>query len=224
MAIGIGLHCWYCDHGPCTGDCKESNRQTTSDSKSINEKLTIDQIMREYPHEWNGTNYIEIDGDLIKLAQKAKFDVIAHGCNCFCTMGAGIAPQMAKSFLCDDASKYPGESTDFPDNRGNMFKLGNIEYYSWFVFGDDGERRRLEVVNAYTQYKYGRNHKDGDKTPVDYAAIEMCMKKINYRFKGKHIGLPRIGCGLAGGDWEIVKKIIQTELKDCKVTIVNYKP
>ena len=32
-----------------------------------------------------------IKGDLIKLAQKGKFDIIAHGCNCFCTMGAGIA-------------------------------------------------------------------------------------------------------------------------------------
>jgi O-acetyl-ADP-ribose deacetylase (regulator of RNase III) len=49
------------------------------------------------------------------------------------------------------------------------------------------------------------------------------MKKINYKFKGKHIGLPLIGCGLAGGDVTIVKKIIQEELKDCTVTIVNYK-
>jgi O-acetyl-ADP-ribose deacetylase (regulator of RNase III) len=167
--------------------------------------------------------YSEVDGDLIKLAQRAHFDAIAHGCNCFCQMGAGIAPQMAKAFSCNDPEKYPGESTDFPDRRGDMTKLGNIESYAWYVFGEDGERRRLEVINAYTQYKYGRNHADGDASPVNYAAIEMCMKKINYRFKGKHIGLPKIGAGLAGGDWNIIKKIIQTELKDCSVTIVNYK-
>ena len=29
--------------------------------------------------------YQEIEGDLIKLAQEGKFDVIAHGCNCFCS-------------------------------------------------------------------------------------------------------------------------------------------
>jgi hypothetical protein len=23
MAIGVGFHCWYCEHGPCTGDCRE---------------------------------------------------------------------------------------------------------------------------------------------------------------------------------------------------------
>jgi O-acetyl-ADP-ribose deacetylase (regulator of RNase III) len=167
-------------------------------------------------------NYI--DGDLIKLAQRGHFDVIAHGCNCFCQMGAGIAPQMAKAFGCNDSKKYHGESTSFPDERGNMNKLGNIESYAWFVFDDEGERKRLDVVNAYTQYKYGRNHEDGDETPVNYSAIEMCMKKINYRFKGKHIGLPKIGAGLAGGNWNRIEHIINTELRDCVVTVINYKP
>mgnify|MGYP001795501660 FL=1 len=32
-----------------------------------------------------------IKGDLVKLAIKGEFDLIIHGCNCFCTMGAGIA-------------------------------------------------------------------------------------------------------------------------------------
>lgn len=37
------------------------------------------------------------------------------------------------------------------------------------------------------------------------------------------IGLPQIGCGLAGGDWNKVKEIIKKELKDCFVTVVIYK-
>ena len=37
--------------------------------------------------------------------------------NCFCTMGAGIAPQMAKIFGCD---KFPLEHTKF---KGNINKL-----------------------------------------------------------------------------------------------------
>ena len=49
------------------------------------------------------------------------------------------------------------------------------------------------------------------------------MKKINHTFKGQHIGLPKIRYGLAGGDWGVVKGIIQRYLKDCDVTIVNYK-
>jgi len=30
-----------------------------------------------------------IQGNLIHLAQDGEFDLIVHGCNCFCTMGAG---------------------------------------------------------------------------------------------------------------------------------------
>ena len=48
------------------------------------------------------------------------------------------------------------------------------------------------------------------------------MRKMNHVFKGKHIGLPQIGAGLAGGDWNRIKNIIQTELTDCKVTVVIY--
>jgi hypothetical protein len=49
------------------------------------------------------------------------------------------------------------------------------------------------------------------------------MKKMNNIFKGKHIGLPYIGTGLAGANEEMVVSIIEKELKDCKVTLVRYK-
>ena len=32
-----------------------------------------------------------VTGDLITLALEGEFDVIIHGCNCYNTMGAGIA-------------------------------------------------------------------------------------------------------------------------------------
>lgn len=167
--------------------------------------------------------YSEINGDLIKLALQGEFDVIAHGCNCQCVMGAGIAPQMAKAFGVDE---YPMES---PDYKGSINKLGTIEFEKqWFPLptttGVNFGGFSLFVVNAYTQFNYGRNHADGDKKPVDYDAITMVMKKMNHIFKGKHIGLPKIGAGLAGGDWRIISGIIERELKDCDVTIVNYVP
>lgn len=37
-------------------------------------------------------------GDLIKLALTGDFDVIVHGCNCFNTMGAGIAKTIKQTF------------------------------------------------------------------------------------------------------------------------------
>lgn len=160
------------------------------------------------------SKYREVDGDLIKMALEANFDAIAHGCNCFCTMKAGIAVQMAKVFGCD---RFEGEGLA---QRGNIGKLGCIDWE--FIPIPGHPDNPLAVINCYTQYHYGKNHPDGVEKPLDYAALELCLKKINHLFKGARIGLPQIGCGLAGGDWNVVKQLIQTHLSDCDVTIVNY--
>jgi len=169
-------------------------------------------------------NYI--DGDLIKLALNGEFGVITHGCNCLSNMGAGIAPQMAKAFGVDKFEMETWGTT--------IDKLGCIDWQT-FVLGQNAiwsledadnklDERELTVVNSYTQFRYGKNHTNGVSKPLDYEALTLCMRKINHQFKGKHIGLPKIGAGLAGGDWNRIEKIIERELKDCRVTVVNYKP
>jgi len=162
--------------------------------------------------------YKEIEGDLIKLGLEGNFDVISHGCNCFCTMQAGIAPQMVKTFGTD---RFELEKNQY---KGNINKLGQIDWEYVPLLNTSGNViKNLIVVNSYTQFYYGKNHTDGVEKPVDYEAITMCMRKINHIFKGKHIGLPYvIGCGLAGGDINIVLPIIKRELKDMDVTMVKY--
>ena len=159
-------------------------------------------------------NYQEIEGDLIKLAKEGKFDVIAHGCNCFCKMSRGIAPQMVKAFDVQNEAQYYLESDKY---IGDIGKLGNIQI-GVAIPAIKSPNGYLKVINAYTQYNW-----DTQTKPFDYEAFIICMRKINHIFKEKHIGLPMIGSHLAGGDWEIIKQIIQKELKDCQVTVVIYK-
>lgn len=151
--------------------------------------------------------YKEIEGNLINLAKEGKFDIIAHGCNCFCRMKRGIAPQMAAAFGCDE---FPLEAKE---QEGHINKLGQIDYKIFKL----NEKRSICIVNCYTQYNWSTETK-----PFDYDAFTLCMRKMNHIFKGDHIGLPQIGSHLAGGNWEIIKEIIKQELKDCKVTIVIY--
>jgi O-acetyl-ADP-ribose deacetylase (regulator of RNase III) len=158
-------------------------------------------------------SYNEVTGNLITLALDGKFDVIAHGCNCFCQMGAGLAPQMAKHF---DADLFPMEHSD---RKGDMTKLGNIESQFHYL---TGANKGVYIVNCYTQYGFGRNHVEGTDIPLDYSALNLCFKKMNNKFRGMHIGLPQIGCHLAGGDWNVVKDMIQKLFKDCDVTVVIY--
>lgn len=146
-----------------------------------------------------------IDGDLIQLAKEGKFDVIGHGCNCFHSMGAGIAKAIKQSWpealMADHCTRY-----------GDVNKLGTFSQLDTFETGD------LTILNLYTQFKYTSIQVD-----VDYDAVRKCMKTVKKKYSGKRIGLPLIGCGLAGGDWNIVSKIIEEELSNEDVTIVKLK-
>lgn len=155
-----------------------------------------------------------VKGDLISMALSGEFDVIGHGCNCLSTQGAGIAKQMVATFGTD---KFPMEL------RGRAFtKLGNIDYQIKSLFLGPDHTKELRVVNMYTQYRYGKNHSDGDIKPIDYDALALCFKKLNHLFSGKKIGLPWIGCGLAGGSKEIVKGLMEKHLTDVDLIVVEY--
>lgn len=43
MAIGIGLHCMYCDHGPCDNSCRKEMEKTKQEIRD--EK--IKKILKE---------------------------------------------------------------------------------------------------------------------------------------------------------------------------------
>jgi len=77
-----------------------------------------------------------IKGDLIDLALKGEFDLIVHGCNCFCTMGAGIAKTIKQKFPAD-------YQADLETQKGDESKLGKI---SWAKI--ELETRSLIVVNG----------------------------------------------------------------------------
>ena len=53
--------------------------------------------------------------------------------------------------------------------------------------------------------------------------LRKCFQNIyiTYNNKNLRIGYPKIGAGLAGGDWTIISKIIDEELKDIDHTLVE---
>lgn len=145
-----------------------------------------------------------VKGDLIKMAKSGQFNVIVHGCNCFHTFGAGIAKQIKHEFP-------RAFGTDLRTIRGDKNKLGTNSY-SYIT------ELNIFVVNAYTQYSTSKN----GESVVEYEAIRKCLREIPKNFPGYKIGMPKIGAGLAGGDWDIIFKIIQEELSEQDVTIVEW--
>lgn len=59
------------------------------------------------------------------------------------------------------------------------------------------------ILNMFTQLEYG----PADKQYVDYGAIFKCFDDL--RFEDiRNLAVPKIGAGLAGGDWSIIKNIM----------------
>lgn len=150
----------------------------------------------------------KVKGNLIKLAELGRFDAIVHGCNCFHTMGAGIAGQIAQ--------QYPEAlEADKTSEYGSRAKLGSYT----FAIGDheteDGEVNTFYIINGYTQFTPGSGS-------LSYFAIEQLFKTLAVQLNGKKIGIPMIGAGIAGGDWEKIKKIINKEMKGQNITLVEW--
>lgn len=68
-----------------------------------------------------------IEGDLLKLANQEFFDVIIHGCNCYCAMGSGIAKAIRDQYLA-------ASEADLATDKGSCDKLGT---YSSADVSDD---------------------------------------------------------------------------------------
>jgi O-acetyl-ADP-ribose deacetylase (regulator of RNase III) len=146
-----------------------------------------------------------VKGDLLKLALDGRFDVIVHGCNCQCQMGKGIALSIKQQF----PEAY---QADLKTPKGDRAKLGTIST-AQIARGSTA----FTIVNAYTQF-----HWRGDGVLADYDAIRSAFKQIKQRFGGRRIGYPKIGAGLAGGDWSIIAPIIDEELNGEDHTFVEF--
>ena len=151
--------------------------------------------------------YKEVRGNLIELALQGHFDVVVQGCNCFNKQGAGISGQFVKHWKTDT---YHLETTIMVKPKE---KLGMIEIFRHSI-ADTSKTHRdiLNVVNAYTQYKPGRDLK--------IKALERAFKTLNDTYPGKVIGIPEIGCGIAGEKWKVVREVIQNVTSDCYIRAI----
>lgn len=125
---------------------------------------------------------------------------IVHGCNAQGVMGSGVALGVK--------NMYP---TAFADYRRIYETEGLKLGVAYPVRVDPG----LVIWNAITQNLYGSGVRQ-----VSYDAIETCFSQINYHIKeggvdnvrfdqSPEIHIPLIGAARGGGNWEIIREIIE---------------
>lgn len=131
-------------------------------------------------------------------------NIICHQVNCQGVMGSGIAKQIRDRY----PNIYEGYRQNVSSHENKYELLGSV-LISWI------DKEHL-VANFFSQY----NYMPRTIRHTNYDRFGTCCKYLKdfintiYPDKTKdiRIGFPyKIGCGLAGGDWNIVNKIIEKE-------------
>ena len=144
---------------------------------------------------------IERSGDVVEAFFSEGYDVFLHNCNCHSVMGAGVAKAVRRKipelYEADQATRFMK-----PEK-----KLGSYTTYS---FGDPSDEFPI-AINLYGQLNFGIG-----KRHINYAALTCSLlNACGFILDGVDtqrvvkVCCPRIGSGLAGGDWEIVKEILE---------------
>lgn len=147
-------------------------------------------------------------GNLFDHIDLNKKTVIFHICNDEGGYGRGFAKELAE--------KYPRARTLYKKwfKYKNHFELGNIQYVKL--------DKNLYVINMLAQHGYKTK---SNPEPLDYKALRKCLKEYNdvAFLKDAKIIMPKLGTGLAGGDWEKIQVIISDELKGKEFTVYDKK-
>ena len=145
-----------------------------------------------------------INDNLLDAFDRGDVKYIAHQCNCFASLYKGKAKGIANSIM----KRYP-EAADVDGYLLEGYaRLGKV--MDWWH--PDGAKRGF---NLYAQYRYGNATKTKELY-TDYEALHQCLIILTDMLGDecdshpRIVGIPRIGCGLAGGDWDIVSSILKS--------------
>lgn len=137
--------------------------------------------------------------------------IIAHCCNNIGVWGAGFVLAISKRWP-EPLEEYRRLYDKF---RGAYIPLGMVQFVE--------VPERITVANIIGQSGVGAR---GGLPPVRYPALKVGFQQIAKRAKetGASVHMPRLGCGLAGGDWTKVSALVESELcaKGVAVTVYDF--
>jgi len=168
-------------------------------------------------------NYVIGDATYQELSSNTTVKIIAHICNDVGAWGKGFVTAISKRW--DEPEEWYRQwfKKKIVYTNANSeyitFELGNILLVS--VDYD------ITICNMIAQHDIKSIN---NIPPIRYDALKECLIKLrkyilDRRYKSFSVNMPKIGSGLAGGDWNIIEKIIIEELctYDIKVNVYTLK-
>lgn len=135
--------------------------------------------------------------------------VIVHCCN---DQGA-----WGKGFVLALSQRWPEPERQYrawsAGGRAQPFALGEVQFVP--VTSD------LWVANLIGQHGIRRQ---GGQPPIRYEALRAGFQRVASfaREHGASAHMPRLGAGLAGGDWTIISQLLEEELIDRGIPVTVY--
>lgn len=136
--------------------------------------------------------------------------IIVHICNDIGAWGKGFVMAISKRW------KEPAQQYKDWYKSQDDFALGKVQ----FIQVED----EIWIANLIGQHKIYKD-KEGNP-PIRYDAVKTGLEKVaDYAIQqNASIHMPRIGCGLAGGNWEEIERLIVDCLckKNIQVTVYDF--
>lgn len=155
-----------------------------------------------------------VNGDLLK----ADLPVIAHQTNCLGVMGGGIAKSI-KNRWSNVFTQYKSLCTNVIHNHK---LLGRTQICA------TNDTPIKEVANLFGEYSFTESVAPYENRHTDYDALRNALASLKEKLiilGYDKVGIPyKLGCGLAGGDWDgVVYPMLQEIFNDNTVTLYIYK-
>lgn len=140
----------------------------------------------------NKINYIKGDAT---LPNSEGNKIIAHICNDIGAWGKGFVLALSKRWREPEMEYKKWAKEEEKEN----FQLGEIQIVK--------VNKDTYVANMIAQKGIRRKNTN---PPIRYEAVEQCLSKLSEEAKiiSAAVHMPRIGCGLAGGQWELIEPLI----------------
>jgi len=134
--------------------------------------------------------------------------IIVHICNDIGGWGKGFVLAISKKWKAPE-SKY----RTWYQSKDN-FNLGEVQFVR--------VEQDLWIANLIGQHKIIKD--ENGNAPIRYDAVEGGLKKVAdfARDINASVHMPRIGCGLAGGKWEIIESIIKETISKKDINTIVY--
>lgn len=122
---------------------------------------------------------------------------IVHGCNAQGVMGSGVALAVK--------NKYPDAYRVYREEYEAQGKLFLGDAIPW------SPTNELVIWNAITQEFFGMPGRNCsyDAIQKSFELIDKCIKAAGATDELQEVHIPMIGAGLGGGNWEIIREIVE---------------